>query len=306
MLAENITDSEYLEVESSFTTDLLPHQHFFAFEGEDQFTFYVSAGELNNDELNLDLRLAGVSLDLDLDVQHLKILDGSSTGNSEIVDETYTIRNGELSVRFDQDYEVVQIVAPKNATLSTYEQTLLDKVEYSIQRLSSPNEIRGNDRGNSVLGTEFSDVIFGRAGDDALSGGGGRTNYFSDGLELDNNESSDFLFGGAGDDVLLGYDGSDVLHGGEGDDYLIGGGGADTFIFTKGDDTIEDFDYRLDQLKLSARFFDGNTNDLDRLISHEGEDLVINFEGDHSLTLLGVGQLTSVDLNLTTDADLIF
>lgn len=306
MLAENITESEYLDVESSLTTDLLTDQHFFAFEGEDQFTFYASAGELNNDKLNLDLRLAGVSLDIDLDVQHLKIFDASSTGHSEIVDETYTIRDGELSVRFDQDYEIVQIVAPKNATLSTYEKNLMNKVETSIHGLTSPNEIRGNDRGNSILGTEFSDVIFGRAGDDALSGGGGRTNYFSNGLELDSTDSSDFLFGGAGDDVLHGYDGSDVLHGGDGDDYLVGGGGADTFIFTKGDDTVEDFDYRLDQLKLSAGLLDGDTNDLGRLISHEGEDLVFNFEGDHSLTLLGAGQLTSVDLNLTTDADLVF
>lgn len=306
MLAENITDSEYLEVESSFTTESPSQQHFFAFEAEDQFTFYVSAGELNNDELNLDLRLAGVSLDLDLDVQHLKIIDGSSTGNSEIVDETYKIRDGELSIRFDQDYEIVQIVAPKNATLSSYEQNLMDKVENATHGLTSPNEIRGNDRGNSILGTEFSDVIFGRAGDDALSGGGGRTNYFSDGLELDSTNSSDFLFGGAGDDMLHGYDGSDVLHGGDGDDYLVGGGGADTFIFTKGDDIIEDFDYRVDQLKLSASLLNENKNNIDRLISHEGEDLILSFEGDHSLTLQGAGHLTTADLNLTTDESLIF
>ncbi len=56
-------------------------------------------------------------------------------------------------------------------------------------------------------GTMPAAAIYGRAGDDQLSGG----------------SADDLLSGGAGSDALLGKGGSDRLFGGDGDDRLIGG-----------------------------------------------------------------------------------
>ena len=75
--------------------------------------------------------------------------------------------------------------------------------------------------GNDVLDLSTSlppdsaDLIFGLAGDDEITGGGG----------------ADYLYGGAGSDYLDGGDGNDYLFGGTGDEsYLFGGGGNDVIV----------------------------------------------------------------------------
>ena len=76
-----------------------------------------------------------------------------------------------------------------------------------------------------MTGTNKSDYIFGKKGDDVLEGLNG----------------SDLIRGGGGRDTLKGSKGNDYLNGSKGRDVLIGGAGADVFKNSKGLDLVEDF-----------------------------------------------------------------
>ena len=77
----------------------------------------------------------------------------------------------------------------------------------------------------SVVGSDFNDVITGSAGNDILDGGAG----------------NDRLYGNDGADVLGGGAGDDILSGGTGDDFFTGGAGADTHLGGGGNDTVDYF-----------------------------------------------------------------
>ena len=104
-------------------------------------------------------------------------------------------------------------------------------------------------------------MLFGDAGNDALSGGAG-ADTLDGGLDNDTllgDTGFDVLFGNAGLDTLDGGAGSDTLNGGAGDDVLTGGSNTDSFVFTalaNGVDTITDFDVAslLEVINLSAIF----------------------------------------------------
>lgn len=87
----------------------------------------------------------------------------------------------------------------------------------------------------NVIGTNFSDTIFGDAMHNILSGGEGH-DLLAGGL------GNDTLEGGAGQDVLRGGEGFDRLLGGSGDDTLIGGSGEDVLIGGDGIDTVAYYD----------------------------------------------------------------
>lgn len=95
--------------------------------------------------------------------------------------------------------------------------------------------VRNIERLNSVHGSNFDDVItigdaytatgvqmFGLAGNDNLTGGGG----------------GDTLSGNQGNDIIAGRGGSDYLWGGDGDDNIDGGAGADRVIGDAGSDAL--------------------------------------------------------------------
>ncbi len=87
--------------------------------------------------------------------------------------------------------------------------------------------------GLSLTGNELGQKVFGKAGNDTLSGAGG----------------ADFLFGGAGNDRLIG---------GAAKDALYGQAGADTFVLQplQADyDIIGDFVSADDQLEVSKSLF---------------------------------------------------
>ena len=105
------------------------------------------------------------------------------------------------------------------------------------------NDLPGCLKGGLLAGTDKSDNLDGKEGDDEVRGHGER----------------DFLFGGAGNDVIHGGPGDDsLLTGGDGDDVIYGGdghegemfgdGGADVlyggdgndWVFTKGQDRQPD------------------------------------------------------------------
>jgi Ca2+-binding RTX toxin-like protein len=128
--------------------------------------------------------------------------------------------------------------------------------------------IIGNNRDNTLRGTEEEDSISGRGGDDRLYGedgddlldGGSGDDSLHGGAgwnelhgmwgndRLHGDAGSDALYGGAGEDRLEGGSGrdwlfgendSDELRGGTGNDYLEGGGGRDELYGGAGNDYLD-------------------------------------------------------------------
>ena len=137
-------------------------------------------------------------------------------------------------------------------------------------------EFDGHD---TLLGGAGSDTLWGEGGNDWLEGGDGDD-------RLDGGSGDDVLDGGSGDDKLVGGAGNDVLYGGPGQDHLEGGSGHDRFVYRAGDghDVIADsagYDVVIvegvaDLTTVSRRF--------------SADDLVFEFDGDNSLTLVDWGQ----------------
>jgi Ca2+-binding RTX toxin-like protein len=97
--------------------------------------------------------------------------------------------------------------------------------------------IVGTSDGDTIYGTNGTDVIvakggrdnvYGAGGDDYICGGGGRDILVGGSGDdfLSGEKGGDALFGGSGDDVEFGGDDSDSLSGGSGEDYL----GGDTLL----------------------------------------------------------------------------
>ncbi|MDJ0743850.1 MAG: hypothetical protein QNJ32_10865 [Xenococcaceae cyanobacterium MO_167.B27] len=127
--------------------------------------------------------------------------------------------------------------------------------------------------------------MYGRAGNDTLTGGGGHDTLFGEtgADELHGGRSGDWLIGGDGGDELHGGRGRDTLIGGDGKDELHGGHGHDVFVLDAGEgtDTIADFSLDADKIGLSES--GGLTfNDLD----FEGHSII--FDGETLATLTGV------------------
>lgn len=95
--------------------------------------------------------------------------------------------------------------------------------------------------------------------------------------------------GGAGHDVLTGGFASDALAGGAHDDQLTGGYGGDVFVFRKADaesaDVITDFEDGLDRIDVSDFGFSGAS---DIGVEQDGQDAVLTFADDNTVTLLGI------------------
>jgi len=87
--------------------------------------------------------------------------------------------------------------------------------------------ITGNNRANTLNGTEGSDLIYARGGNDTVNGLGG----------------ADRLFGELGNDSLNGGLGTDLVDGGDGNDRLFSrsgdGSGYDTLLGGSGDDLLD-------------------------------------------------------------------
>ncbi len=112
------------------------------------------------------------------------------------------------------------------------------------------NRIVLGDAGDTFVGTDVAEAVFGGKGDDSIFGLG----------------SNDLLIGGSGNDTLNGGDGDDVLIGLGGRDVLVGGRGADRFVHTAlsdGLDIVVDFNgAEGDKLDLE-KFFRGTAFDPD-------------------------------------------
>lgn len=147
------------------------------------------------------------------------------------------------------------------------------------------------DYDDELEGTKFADVISGHAGDDTLRGNAGDDT-------LSGGEGDDFLGGWRGDDLLDGGDGNDKLVGGPGDDTLIAGGGENEL---RGDEGIDQYvvdisgatllvDFDIDGGEgLSFRDHYDEIGDVLSKASVDGDDLVIDHDGDGETRLAGLG-----------------
>ena len=142
----------------------------------------------------------------------------------------------------------------------------------------------------NLIGSQFTDVLHGDAGDNVLTGLGGNDQLLGgDGNDtLDGGVGDDFLLGGNGNDRLLGGDGADVLSGGSGVDTMTGGIGTDTFLGTAAElsgDTITDLSAG-DKIVIS----DANLSNFTYSIS--GNTLLFT-GGSITLTTIPVGTITA-------------
>ena len=133
-------------------------------------------------------------------------------------------------------------------------------------------------RGVSVdLAAASIELAYGAAGDDTFDGSGLTAN-----TSLYGRDGDDTLSGGSGADRLYGENGDDVILGGDGADRLYGGAGRDTFIFeaSGGQDRVYDFAAG-DEL-----WFEGAEFSADSLIfSQTGNDALVSFDGVDGLSI---------------------
>jgi Ca2+-binding RTX toxin-like protein len=101
----------------------------------------------------------------------------------------------------------------------------------SIQGYGSADYIEGGSGLDTVVAGEGNDTVFGNDGNDSLLGEGGNDSIFG-------GDDQDTLFGGTGNDSMLGGDSADWIHGNAGDDTLHGGSGQDSIEGNTGADSI--------------------------------------------------------------------
>lgn len=167
---------------------------------------------------------------------------------------------------------------------------------------SGNDRLRGNDGNDLLFGGPGQDQLEGGGDDDQLFGGEGRDLGWLTPANPVAPRNGDTLMGGAGDDRLFGQAGRDLLDGGTGDDLLTGGSGRDTFVFTSGADVITDFDPLIDTLVLDAALWAG-TLSAQAMITRYGtqisDDLILQFDADHSLRLQEVDDLDTLATQIT-------
>ena len=149
---------------------------------------------------------------------------------------------------------------------------------------------------NVMLGGRGDDTLYDGSGNSTLNGGDGEDRMIASG-------GNDLLLGGGGNDTLNGGIGIDRLSGDAGNDYLVGGGGADIFIFRDacGFDRIGDFTLGTDRLFISQDLTGGETDAaliLGTNASVTGGDVLLDFGGGNSVTLIGLATIAGLEADL--------
>ena len=163
--------------------------------------------------------------------------------------------------------------------------------------------LEGTNESDTIWARDGDDMMFGRNGDDYLDGGNGHDVIFGE-------SGNDIINGSLNDDYLDGGAGDDVLYDGFGNDRLFGNIGADQFIISqnKGDvDLITDFDVNEDVLDLSlfgSHFINlKQMNAFYATIGQLGADTHITFSNTQQLSLEGVDMLGLSAQNIWFDLD---
>lgn len=154
----------------------------------------------------------------------------SEVGQNATIDLAKIASGGHLATIYhiSEDAAGKPIVSVKTVLLgsNSVERSFLlgpqDSVVIVVARPGSGLAIEGYDSSDDLLGSTWSDTLFGGGGNDSLSGRLG----------------DDLVDGEAGNDHLFGGVGNDSLSGGSGSDYIVGGAGNDLFFLSSGSDTI--------------------------------------------------------------------
>ncbi len=140
---------------------------------------------------------------------------------------------------------------------------------------SGQNTIHGTNDVDLLVGNSLANYIFGKVGNDSLSGHGGDDYLYG-------NEGDDFILGGSGNDYLVGDSvldvstdtSNDTIHGGAGNDRVRGGAGNDRLLGGADNDSLYGGNG-------DDKLF-GNSGD-DYLSGNEGSDKLIGGNGNDSL-----------------------
>ena len=101
--------------------------------------------------------------------------------------------------------------------------------------------------GQTIIGTEFANLLSGNFGNDVIQGLAGDD-------RIRGRAGNDQIDGGGDHDQLFGDEGDDVIHGGDGLDFLVGSAGDDLLYGDADDDNLEDRVSGDDQLFGGAGF----------------------------------------------------
>ncbi|MCH9812829.1 MAG: tandem-95 repeat protein [Epsilonproteobacteria bacterium] len=189
------------------------------------------------------------------------------------------ISSNEIEFLRDRNDLILKLDAHNSVTIDNwYSSTGRYKIEsvafsdgntLSLEAIESLVMINGDERNNSLRGSNDDDRINGFGGNDRLYGYNG----------------NDQLMGGEGRDKLYGSQGEDQLTGGRGDDYLDGGRGNDTYHFSLGDghDRINDYDRATDN---SDQIVLGEGIDPSSVeVLRDRNDMILKIDENNSLTI---------------------
>jgi hypothetical protein len=298
LMTANIIDSEFLGTGGSKSEGFSSY----LYEDELGYTVFYSVDRLDGKEFDLSVDLGMLSDLITVSLTNLDIMDGTAGGSSRLVEQQLTVMNGEITIEFDQDFEVAMLRLTKSDSTSF---ALTEYLQSFDTDAALPNGllevVKGTEADDHLVGSDAADVMTGSDGADLLDAGNGRAGFLGmdklkEGFNQVGSFNGDFLFGEAGNDTLKGNAGNDLLSGGLGDDHLWGGGGFDTFIFNDGHDEIHDFDAGIDRIVISD-LFDGFANSdmsVREMFEIENGALTLKLGENHSLTLNGVTDLDPV------------
>ncbi len=113
-------------------------------------------------------------------------------------------------------------------------------------------DIRGTASRDVIVGSNGSDRLRGRGGNDLICAGEGDMVWGNEGNDHIVAHGAAFMRGGAGNDRIIGGAGDDRMLGGPGNDVLFGGPGSDFFGGCGGHDVAQDFDATRDHFSGSV------------------------------------------------------
>jgi Ca2+-binding RTX toxin-like protein len=168
-----------------------------------------------------------------------------------------------------------------------------------IYGTSLGESLLGSDVNNLMYGLAGDDILLGKEGDDIIEGGDGNDyiegNEGKDDLkgglgsdEIHGGLDDDIIYGGAGHDIILGESGNDKLYGEDGDDNIEGNSGSDIIYSGKGNDKVYGgLDNDAIYGGTGDDYIEGNEGD-DYINASSGDDIVYGNEGNDTI-LLGAG-----------------
>jgi predicted extracellular nuclease len=242
---------------------------------------------------NFVLDAAGRGADADI-VTDFTVQDTIEIINSQGRDVTFTQRGLSVDIRSDGVFVAVVL----NAAVADVEA----RTTFSIPIPDGANVIEGTGSGETIDGTEGVDFINGGNGDDTINGLGGN-DVLNPGFGADTvngGEGDDEINGDLGGETLNGDGGNDTISGGDGNDELNGGADSDTLMGDDGLDILFGGNGR-DFLTGGA---DRDTFVLDANANGRDSDIVLDFEGIDTLSLIGAAGKAITITQRNNDVDI--